>query len=66
MPQSRSLGGKLWEIRASGRDGISNGIYVAVKDRGIVDLRVFIKKTEKTPSKEIVLATQRAKEAGLP
>ena len=60
-----NLGDKLWEIRASGRDGISRGIYVAVKDRRIVVLRVFIKKTEKTPSQEIDLAKQRAREAGI-
>ena len=65
MPRVRSLGDKLWEIRASGRDGISRGIYVAVKDRRIVVLRVFIKKTEKTPSQEIDLAKQRAREAGI-
>jgi len=60
-----NLGDKLWEIRASGRDGISRGIYVAVKDRRIVVLRIFIKKTEKTPSQEIDLAKQRAREAGI-
>jgi phage-related protein len=26
MPHTRSLGDKLWEIRASGKDGISRGI----------------------------------------
>jgi phage-related protein len=65
MPHVRSLGDKLWEIRASGKDGISRGIYVAVKDRRIIVLRVFIKKTENTPRKEIDLAKQRAKEAGI-
>jgi phage-related protein len=38
---------------------------VAVKHRRIVVLRVFIKKTEKTPSQEIDLAKQRAREAGI-
>ncbi len=65
MPHIRSLGDKLWEIRASGKDGISRGIYVAIKDKRVIVLRVFIKKTEKTPIKEIDLAKQRAKEAGL-
>ena len=65
MQHVRSLGDKLWEIRASGKDGISRGIYVAVKDRRIIVLRVFIKKTENTPRKEIDLAKQRAKEAGI-
>jgi len=65
MPHTRSLGDKLWEIRASGKDGISRGIYVAVKDKKVVVLRVFVKKTQKTPKIEIDIAKKRAKEAGL-
>ena len=65
MPHTRSLGDKLWEIRASGKDGISRGIYVAVKDKRVIVLRVFIKKTQKTPKNELDIAKQRAKEAGL-
>ena len=65
MPHTRSLGGKLWEIRASGKDGISRGIYVAVKEKQVIVLRVFIKKTQKTPKKELDIAKERAKEAGL-
>ena len=65
MPHTRSLGDKLWEIRASGKEGISRGIYVAVRDRQVIVLRVFIKKTQKTPQNEIDIAKKRAKEAGL-
>jgi phage-related protein len=65
MPHTRSLGDKLWEIRASGKDGISRGIYVVVQDRRVIVLRFFIKKTPKTPKKEIDIVKQRAKEAGL-
>jgi phage-related protein len=65
MPHTRSLGDKFWEIRASGKGGISRGIYVAVKDKRVIVLRVFIKKTQKTPKKELDIAKQRAKEAGL-
>ena len=65
MPHVRSLGDKLWEIRVSGKDGISRGIYVALKNRRIIVVRVFIKKTEKTPHKQIELAKQRAKEVGV-
>jgi phage-related protein len=38
---------------------------VAVKDKKVVVLRVFVKKTQKTPKKEIDIAKKRAKEAGL-
>ncbi|NDD12040.1 MAG: hypothetical protein EB072_05175 [Betaproteobacteria bacterium] len=50
---------------ASGKDGISRGIYVTVKDKRVIVLRVFLKKTQKTPKNELDIAKQRAKEAGL-
>ncbi len=47
-----------------GKDGISRALYVtAVKQRVVV--RVFIKKTQKTPTREINLALKRAKEISL-
>lgn len=46
----------------SGRDGISRAIYVTAQVRRVVILRVFIKKTQKTPPRELALARQRAKE----
>jgi len=52
-------------MRASGKDGISRGIYVAVKGKRVIVLRVFIKKTQKTPKNQLDIAKQRAKEAGL-
>jgi phage-related protein len=56
------LEGKLWELRISGRAGISRAIYVAASGRRIVIVRVFVKKTQKTPQRELVLARDRAKE----
>ena len=53
---------RLWELRMSGRDGISRAIYVTAQGRRVVILRVFIKKTQKTPPRELALARQRAKE----
>jgi phage-related protein len=58
----RHLEGKLWELRIIGRDGISRAIYVTATGRRMVILRVFIKKTQKTPLGEIAIARQRAKE----
>lgn len=52
----------LWEIRMKGRDGISRAIYVVAKPKRVVVIRVFRKKTQKTPRKEIRLALERAKE----
>lgn len=45
-----------------GRDGISRAIYVVAHPRRVVVLRVFAKKTQKTPRREIRLALERAKE----
>ena len=45
-----------------GRDGISRALYVVAKPKRVVVVRVFIKKTQKTPRKEIELALKRAKE----
>jgi phage-related protein len=62
MPHVRHLDGKLWEMRAKGKAGISRGIYVAITGRRMVILRIFVKKTQKTPRSEILLALDRLKE----
>ena len=61
-PHVRHLTGPLWEIRMSGRDGISRALYVTVRDKRVVVVRVFVKRTRRTPRREIDLALQRAKE----
>ncbi len=47
-----------------GKDGISRAIYVTVRGRRVVVVRVFVKKTPKTPRREIDLALEQAKEVG--
>lgn len=49
-------------MRLKGKDGISRAIYVTASDQRIVVVRVFVKKTQTTPSREIELAIKRAKE----
>jgi phage-related protein len=61
-PHVKHLRGPLWEMRMKGRDGISRALYVTAVGRRVVVLRVFIKKTQSTPSREIELALKRAKE----
>ena len=58
----KHLEGKLWEFRITGRDGISRAIYVTAGGRRVVIVRVFIKKTLRTPPREIELDRERAKE----
>ena len=61
-PLVKRLEGPLWEMRMKGKDGISRAIYVTAKGRRVVVVRVFVKKTPKTPQQEIDLALKRAKE----
>ena len=61
-PHVKHLDGKLWEMRLIGRDGIARALYVTAIGERVIVVRVFIKKTQKTPRAEINLALQRAKE----
>jgi phage-related protein len=61
-PHVEHLEGPLWEMRMKGRDGISRAIYLTASRRRVVVIRVFVKKTQKTPRREIDLALKRAKE----
>ena len=58
------LGDKLWELRIRGRSGLSRALYVTAAGRRVVIVRVFMKKTQKTPKREIELALERAKDVG--
>jgi phage-related protein len=61
-PHVRHLRGPLWEMRMKGKDGISRAIYVTAIGQRVVVVRVFIKKTQTTPTREIELALRRARE----
>ena len=61
-PHVKHVRGPLWEMRMKGKDGISRAIYVTTSGRRVVVVRVFVKKTQATPTREINLALQRAKE----
>lgn len=58
----KPLGDKLWGLRLTGRDGIARAIHLTANGRRVVILRAFVKKTEKTPMRELDLARKRAKE----
>ncbi len=59
IPHIKKLSGTpFWEIRILGHDNIRT-IYVVPKEQHILILHGFIKKTKKTPSKEIVIASNR-------
>ncbi len=54
---------KLFELRAKGKDGIARVFYFTFKERKIILLHGFVKKTAKTPAREIETAARRMKEA---
>ncbi len=62
QPHVKHLQQSLWEMRMTARDGISRAIYVTASGKRVVIVRAFIKKSQKTPQREIKLALQRAKE----
>jgi phage-related protein len=61
-PYVKHLEGPVWEMRMRGRDGIARAAYITAKEKRIVVVHVFIKKTQKTPRREIETALRRAKE----
>ena len=63
-PYVKHLTGKLWEMRLTGREGIARSIYATASRQRVVVLRTFIKKTQKTPPREIQIALMRMMEIG--
>lgn len=61
-PYVKHLEGPLWEMRMKGRSGIARACYVTAVGKRVVVVHVFVKKTQKTPRREILLALSRAKE----
>jgi len=63
-PHTESMGDGLFEIRAKGREGIGRSIfcYALKESREIVILHSFVKKSQKTPKKELNVAKERYKE----
>ena len=58
----KHLEGPLWEMQMKGKDGISRGVYVTARGSRVVVVRVFVKKRQKTPRREIEIALQRTQE----
>ncbi|MDX6020798.1 type II toxin-antitoxin system RelE/ParE family toxin [Scandinavium sp. V105_16] len=60
-PDTKPLGGGLFEFRTEGCD-IARGLWVYQSQKRIFVLRIFIKKTPKTPPGETELAIRRLEE----
>jgi len=62
MPHTRAMGKGLFELRLKAAEGIARVLYCTIVDRQIVMLHQFVKKTEKTPARELEIARRRMKE----
>ncbi len=66
MPHTAPMGAGLFEIRAKGMECIGRSFFCTIKGQEIIILHYFIKKSQKTPKKEIDLARKRMKEVKQP
>lgn len=62
MPHTRAMGEGLFELRLKAAEGIARVFYGTVVNRNIVILHSFVKKTDKTPPRELKIARQRMKD----
>ena len=62
MPHTRALGNGLFEVRAKAEEGIGRVFFCTMDGRKIIILHSFVKKTDKTPKRELDIALTRQKE----
>ena len=56
------MGDGLFEMRLKGAEGIARVLYCTLVGRRIVVTHSFVKKTDKTPSQDLLLSRKRLKE----
>ena len=59
MPHTRSMFTGLFELRVKGKEGIARVFYCTKVGKRIIMLHGYVKKTQKTPSKELRKAKRR-------
>lgn len=57
----KHMGDGLYELRLKDKSGIARVFYVTVKPKRMIVLSAFVKKTQKTPKREIEKALTRRK-----
>lgn len=62
MPHTRSMSDGLFELRIRGKEGIARVFYCTLAGKRIIMLHAFVKKSRKTPAKEIKIALCRLSE----
>ena len=61
-PHTKAFGEGLFELRLKGAEGIARVFFCTLVGKRVVMLHSFIKKTDKTPARERVIAELRMKE----
>jgi phage-related protein len=61
-PHTKAFGDGLFELRLKGAEGIARVFFCTLVGKRIVILHSFIKKSDKTPSREREIAEARLKE----
>jgi phage-related protein len=65
MPYCRSLGRGLWEVRSDLTDGKIGQVIFCVVRRRMVLLHGFMKKTQKTPPKDMETGSETHEGSGV-
>lgn len=62
LPHTKSIESGLFELRVKSKEGIARIFFCLKVGKKIIMLHSFIKKSQKTPKKEIRIAKSRMKE----
>jgi phage-related protein len=62
LPHTDAFGNGLFELRLKGAEGIARVFFCTLVDKYIVMLQCFVKKSQKTPAKELNIARNRLQE----
>ncbi|MCP9887495.1 type II toxin-antitoxin system RelE/ParE family toxin [Cyanobium sp. ATX 6A2] len=60
-PHYQAMGGGLFELRPRGRSGFGRAFYCFCNRRVITVVHAFVRKTQKTPKRELLIARERLK-----
>jgi len=62
MPHTRPMGRGLFELRLKGKEGIGRVFFCNRPGQQIMMLHAFVKKSAKTPARELKVARERMRE----
>jgi phage-related protein len=62
MPHTRAMGKGLFELRMKGKEGIGRVFFCHRPNQRIMMLHAFVKKSARTPPKELKVARERMRE----